>query len=71
MLKWLSNPKYYYINKYYNNGNVNFVKSLEYARYEMCKSHGRMDSCNSLEIDYYKSGYRKIIVSMCNEFSEL
>ncbi|CAG8723572.1 1711_t:CDS:2 [Rhizophagus irregularis] len=27
MLKWLSNPKYYRINKYYNNGNVNFVKS--------------------------------------------
>jgi hypothetical protein len=60
ILKWLSNPKYYYINKYYNNGNVNFVKSSEYARYEMCKSHSRTDPSNSLEIDYYKSEYLSI-----------
>ncbi len=60
MLKWLSNPEYYHINKYYNNGNVNFIKSSEYVRYEMCKSHGRTDSCNSLKIDYYKSGYLTI-----------
>ena len=57
ILKWLLNPEDCHINKYYNNGNVNFVESSEYARYEMCKSHGRTDLYNSLEIDYYKSGY--------------
>ncbi len=31
MLKWLSNPKYYHIDKYLNNGNENFVRSSEYA----------------------------------------
>ena len=27
MLKWLSNPEYYRIDKYLDNGNVNFVRS--------------------------------------------
>jgi hypothetical protein len=36
MLKWLSNPEYYCIDKYLNNGNENFVRSSEYVRYK-CK----------------------------------
>ncbi len=36
MLKWLSNPKYYHIDKYFNNGNENFIRSSEYAWYK-CK----------------------------------
>ncbi|GET64643.1 uncharacterized protein OCT59_012124 [Rhizophagus irregularis] len=56
MLKWLSNPEYYRINEYYNNGNVNFVKSSEYARYR-CKITGKPYPCDSLEIDYFKSEY--------------
>ncbi|GBC50725.2 hypothetical protein GLOIN_2v205859 [Rhizophagus irregularis DAOM 181602=DAOM 197198] len=42
--------------KYYNNGNVNFVKSSEYARYR-CKITGKPYPCDSLEIDYFKSEY--------------
>ena len=57
MLKWLSNPEYYRIDKYLNNGNVNFVRSSEYVRYKMCKLHGKIDSYNSLKNDYFKSGY--------------
>ncbi|EXX73615.1 hypothetical protein RirG_058760 [Rhizophagus irregularis DAOM 197198w] len=56
MLKWLSNPEYYRINEYYNNGNVNFVKSSEYAHYR-CKITGKPYPCDSLEIDYFKSEY--------------
>ena len=56
MLKWLSNPEYYRINEYYNNGNVNFVKSSEYARYR-CKITGKPYPCDSLKIDYFKSEY--------------
>ena len=41
MLKWLSKPEYYRIDKYLNNGNENFVRSSEYA----------------LKNDYFKSGY--------------
>jgi hypothetical protein len=55
MLKWLSNLEYYHIDRYLNNGNKNFVRSSEYARYIM-KSCGTMDSCNLREIDYYSSG---------------
>src|SRR5215475_6971194 len=44
MLKWLSNPEYYCIQKYPNSGNTNFVRSSEYARYE-CKSAGRSFPC--------------------------
>ena len=50
MLKWVSNPKYYRIDKYLNNGNVNFIRSSEYVRYKMCKLHGKIDSCNSLKM---------------------
>ena len=41
MLKWLSKPEYYRIDKYLNNGNENFVRSSEYV----------------LKNDYFKSGY--------------
>ena len=41
MLKWLSKPEYYRIDKYLNNGNENFVRSSEYA----------------LKNDYFKSEY--------------
>ncbi|POG61272.1 uncharacterized protein OCT59_010054 [Rhizophagus irregularis] len=56
MLKWLSNSEAYRINEYYNNGNVNFVKSSEYARYR-CKIIGKPYPCDSLKIDYFKSEY--------------
>ena len=59
MLKWLSNPEYHRIVKYLNNGNVNFVRSSEYGRY-MCKIAGKAYPYESLEIDYYKSGYLTI-----------
>ncbi len=52
MLKWLSNPKYYRIDKYLNNGNKNFVRSLEYAWYK-CKLAGKHYQYNLLDIDYY------------------
>ena len=55
MLKWLSNPEYYRIDKYLNNGNENFVRSLEYARYK-CKLAGKHYQYNLLDIDYYKTG---------------
>ena len=56
MLKWLSNPEYYRVDKYLNNGNVSFVRSSEYARY-VCKLAGKQYPCDSLKIDYFKSGY--------------
>ncbi|PKC53317.1 hypothetical protein RhiirA1_543237 [Rhizophagus irregularis] len=56
MLKWLLNPEYYRINEYYNNSNVNFVKSSEYARYR-CKITGKPYLYDSLKIDYFKSEY--------------
>ncbi|EXX54303.1 hypothetical protein RirG_235790 [Rhizophagus irregularis DAOM 197198w] len=56
MLKWLLNPEYYRINEYYNNSNVNFIKSSEYARYR-CKIIGKPYPCDSLKIDYFKSEY--------------
>ena len=34
ILKWLSNPRYYCIDKYLNNSNENFVKSSEYVQYK-------------------------------------
>ncbi|GBB89269.1 hypothetical protein RclHR1_15970003 [Rhizophagus clarus] len=52
MIKWLSNPDYYRIDEF---GNKNIVKSSEYAQY-CCKMAGRSFSCDSLEINYYKSG---------------
>jgi len=52
MLKWLLNPDYYRIDEF---GNKNIVKSSEYARY-CCKMAGRSFPCDSLEINYYKSG---------------
>jgi hypothetical protein len=55
MLKWLSNPEYYRIDKYLNNGNENFVRSSEYARYK-CKLAGKHYQNNLLDIDYYKTG---------------
>jgi len=55
MLKWVSNPKYYRIDKYLNNGNVNFVRSSEYVRYK-CKLAGKHYQYNLLDIDYYKTG---------------
>src|SRR2546423_11332649 len=54
MLKWLSNPEYYRIDKYHN-GNENFVRSSEYVRYK-CKSAGEHYQYNLLDIDYYKTG---------------
>src|ERR1043165_46608 len=53
MLKWLSNPEYYRIDKYLNNGNENFVRSSEYARYK-CKLAGKHYQYNLLDIDYYQ-----------------
>ena len=55
MLKWLSNPEYYHMDKYLNNGNVNFVRSSEYAWYK-CKLAGKNYQYNLLDIDYYKTG---------------
>ena len=40
MLKWLANPKYYYIDKYLNNGNENFIRNSEYVWYK-CKLIGK------------------------------
>ena len=60
MIKWLSSPEYYRIDKYLNNGNVNFIRSSKYARYRMCKSHSRTDLCNLVEINYYKTEYLTI-----------
>ena len=54
MLKWLSNPEYYRIDKYLNNGNENFVRSSEYVRYK-CKLAGEYYQYNLLDIDYYKT----------------
>src|SRR6266542_6505323 len=54
MLKWLSNPEDYCIDKYLNNGNENYVRSSEYARYK-CKLAGKPYPCDSLKIDYFKS----------------
>ncbi|CAB4431749.1 unnamed protein product [Rhizophagus irregularis] len=59
MLKCLANPEYHHISKVNNNIVVNFVKSSEYARY-MCKKAGKQYPCDSLEIDYFKSGYTTI-----------
>ncbi len=55
MLKWLSNLEYYCIDKYLNNGNENFVRSLEYIRYK-CKLADKHYQYNLLDIDYYKTG---------------
>ena len=55
MLKWLSNPKYYRIDKYLNNGNENFVRSSKYAWYK-CKLTGKHYQYNLLDINYYKTG---------------
>ncbi|PKY58116.1 hypothetical protein RhiirA4_549942 [Rhizophagus irregularis] len=55
MLKWLSNPEYYRIDKYLNNGKENFVRSSEYVRYK-CKLAGKHYQYNLLDIDYYKTG---------------
>jgi hypothetical protein len=55
MLKWLLNPKHYHINKYLNNGNENFVRSLEYIWYK-CKLTGKHYQYNLLDINYYKTG---------------
>jgi hypothetical protein len=55
MLKWLSNSEYCCIDKYLNNGNENFVKSLEYVQYK-CKLAGKHYQYNLLDIDYYKTG---------------
>jgi len=55
MLKWLSNPKYYHIDKYLNNGNENFVRSSEYIWYQ-CKLAGKHYQYNLLNINYYKTG---------------
>src|SRR6266542_5679340 len=54
MLKWLSNPEYYRIDKYFNNGNKNFVRSSEYVQYK-CKLAGKHYQYNLLDIDYYKT----------------
>ncbi|PKY62357.1 hypothetical protein RhiirA4_488704, partial [Rhizophagus irregularis] len=56
ILKCLANPEYHHISKVDNNIVINFVKSSEYARY-MCKKAGKQYPCDSLEIDYFKSGY--------------
>ncbi|GBC50846.2 hypothetical protein GLOIN_2v1489014 [Rhizophagus irregularis DAOM 181602=DAOM 197198] len=55
MLKWLSNPEYYRIDKYLNNGNENFVRSSEYVLYK-CKLAGKHYQYNLLDIGYYKTG---------------
>ncbi|PKY37173.1 hypothetical protein RhiirB3_461697, partial [Rhizophagus irregularis] len=55
MLKWLSNPEYYRIDKYLNNGNENFVRSSEYVQYK-CKLAGKHYQYNLLDIGYYKTG---------------
>ena len=55
MLKWLSNSEYYRIDKYLNNGNVNFVRSSEYAWYKY-KLAGKHYQYNLLDINYYKIG---------------
>ena len=71
MLKWLSNPKYYCINEYTNNGNKNFVRSSKYERYR-CKIAGKPYPYNSLKIDYFQSGYFNIINKESNiDFSDL
>ncbi len=54
MLKWLSNPEYYHIDKYLNNDNENFVRSSEYAQYKY-KLAGKHYQYNLLDIDYYKT----------------
>jgi len=59
MLKWLSNPKYYRIDKYLNNSNENFVKSSEYAQYK-CKLAGKYYQYDLLDINYYKTEYISI-----------
>lgn len=46
MLKWLLNSEYYYINKYFNNSNENFVKNLKYTWYKIYKLYGRIDLYN-------------------------
>ncbi|RGB29663.1 hypothetical protein C1646_766313 [Rhizophagus diaphanus] len=70
MLKWLSNPEYYRIDKYLNNGNVNFVKSSEYGRY-VCKIAGRLYPCDSLEINYFETKYLYILEEEINiDFSD-
>ncbi|RIB13853.1 hypothetical protein C2G38_2040651 [Gigaspora rosea] len=57
MLKCLSNPKYYHIDKrFWMNGNENFVRSLEYTRYKY-KEAGKQYLCASLKIDYFNSKY--------------
>ena len=70
MLKWLSNPEYYHIDKYLNNGNVNFVRSSEYGRY-VCKMAGRSYPCDSLEINYFETKYLYILGEEINiDFSD-
>ncbi len=54
MLKWLSSLEYYCIDKYLNNGNVNFVRSSEYAWYKY-KLVDKYYQYNLLDIDYYKT----------------
>src|SRR3954470_22041621 len=56
MLKYLANPEHYRTTKDNINIYVNFVKISEYAQYK-CKKEGKLYSCNSLEIDMFKSCY--------------
>ena len=57
MLKYLANLEHYYTTKdYYNNIVTNFVRTSEYVRY-YCKKESKLYSCNSLEIDIFKSSY--------------
>ena len=56
MLKYLANLKHYHTTKDNINIYVNFVKISEYAQYK-CKKEGKPYSCNSLEINMFKSCY--------------
>ncbi|CAG8688616.1 19506_t:CDS:2, partial [Gigaspora rosea] len=57
MLKWLSNPEYYHINKF---GNESIVKSSEYALY-VCKLYGRTYPSDLLKIYYFETKYLNIL----------
>ena len=70
MLKWLSNPEYYRIVKYPNNGNENFVRISEYGRY-ICKMVGKSYPCDSLKINYFETKYLYILGEEINiDFSD-
>ncbi|GBB86197.1 hypothetical protein RclHR1_12630014, partial [Rhizophagus clarus] len=56
MLKYLANPEHYRTTTDSINIYVHFVKISEYIRYK-CKKAGKPFSCNSLEIDMFKSDY--------------